>query len=156
MDLAERLQQLRKRAELTQTELAEKAGVSQQLVAKIENGRVRESKKLRRLAGAFGMTVEEFLAPVAQADARESKAGVVAKNLDEHTEKWLRDHPRDALDSTMEDEIWSRYSRDQKRFILQLVQLIEHSDLVVAQAKNRHTTEEPSADSASRSKRRRS
>lgn len=45
----------------SQVQLAEKAQVSQQLVTKIEGGHVTESRKLRNLAQAFGVTIEEFL-----------------------------------------------------------------------------------------------
>ena len=110
MDLAKRLQQLRKRAELTQTELADKAGVSQQLVAKIERGKVRESKKLVRLAGAFGMTVEEFLSPIS----------VLHFEADDYTEKSVREH----LPIYSEDEAWSRLTPEQKRLAIKIAQLM--------------------------------
>lgn len=60
--LAERLKLLRAERGWTQTELAAKAGVSQQLITKIENGKIRESRKLPRLAAAFGLTVEQLMA----------------------------------------------------------------------------------------------
>lgn len=60
--LGDRLKKLRAERGWTQTELAERAGVSQQLITKIERGTVRESRKLPQLAAAFGLTVEQFLA----------------------------------------------------------------------------------------------
>jgi transcriptional regulator with XRE-family HTH domain len=46
----------------TQVQLAQKAGVSQQLIAKIESGNVLETRKLPRIASALGLSAEEFLA----------------------------------------------------------------------------------------------
>lgn len=62
MKLSDRIKTLREAAKWTQFELASKAGVSQQLIAKIERGKVRESRKLPKIAAAFGLTVDELLA----------------------------------------------------------------------------------------------
>lgn len=59
--LSRRVKELRESAGWSQKELAEKAKVSQQLIGKIEAGRVRESRKLPLIAAAFGLTVEEML-----------------------------------------------------------------------------------------------
>lgn len=45
----------------TQGELAKRAHVSQQLIAKLESGAARESRKLPQIAAAFGLGVDEFL-----------------------------------------------------------------------------------------------
>lgn len=45
----------------SQVQLADQAKVSQQLVTKIESGKVTESRKLPSLARAFGVSVETFL-----------------------------------------------------------------------------------------------
>jgi transcriptional regulator with XRE-family HTH domain len=60
--LAKRLKDLRSSVGWSQKELAEQAHVSQQLIAKIENGLVRETRKLPLIAKAFGLTVEQMLA----------------------------------------------------------------------------------------------
>ncbi len=62
MTLAERLKEQRKRAGLSQEELAELAGVSRQAVTKWESGRAAPSTKhLFRLAEIFGTTVDLLL-----------------------------------------------------------------------------------------------
>lgn len=55
------VRELRKSRSWSQAQLAERARVSQQLIAKIERGKVSESRKLPRIAQAFGMTVEQLL-----------------------------------------------------------------------------------------------
>lgn len=59
--LADRVKNLRKARGWTQTELAERAHVSQQLIWKIERGKAAESRKLPGIADAFGISVEELL-----------------------------------------------------------------------------------------------
>jgi DNA-binding XRE family transcriptional regulator len=57
------VRELRRAADLTQEELAEKADVSKDLVAKLEQGVRRNAKgsSLRSLAGALGFSVHELL-----------------------------------------------------------------------------------------------
>lgn len=61
MSLAKRCKQLRKDHGWSQTKLAERAGVSQQTISKIERGVATESRKLQKIAAAFGLSVDEFL-----------------------------------------------------------------------------------------------
>jgi transcriptional regulator with XRE-family HTH domain len=58
------IRELRERAGWSQEELARRAGVSQQLIGKIERDKVRESRKLPLIARAFGITVDQLLAAV--------------------------------------------------------------------------------------------
>jgi transcriptional regulator with XRE-family HTH domain len=55
------VKELRRQAGWSQEELAKKAGVSQQLIGKIETGKIAESRKLQRIAKAFNLTVEQLL-----------------------------------------------------------------------------------------------
>lgn len=52
---------LRTKRGWSQAELAKYAKVSQQLITKIETGKVSESRKLPQIAAAFGLSVEQFL-----------------------------------------------------------------------------------------------
>lgn len=52
----------------SQAELARRAGVSQQLIAKLESGKVNETRKLAKIAAALGMTAETLLATTAKYD----------------------------------------------------------------------------------------
>ena len=62
MPIAETLKKKRKAARLTQIQLAEISGVSQQAISFIENGRNTPSEgTLRLLAGALKCTVAELL-----------------------------------------------------------------------------------------------
>src|SRR6185436_1379110 len=45
----------------SQEELARRAGVSQQLITKLERGEARESRKIANIAAAFGLSVEQLL-----------------------------------------------------------------------------------------------
>lgn len=68
--LAERLKKLRKDFGWTQVELAKRAGVSQQLITKIERGEVYESRKLPKLAAAFGLSAEQLVAALPEQHGR--------------------------------------------------------------------------------------
>jgi transcriptional regulator with XRE-family HTH domain len=61
--LKERLREERRRAGLTQGELAEKAGVGINTVLRIETGGIEEPRvsTLRKLAGALGVEVRDLL-----------------------------------------------------------------------------------------------
>ena len=62
MPVSEVLKQKRKKARLTQAELAEISGVSQQAISFIENGRNTPSEgTMRLLAKALGCTVAELM-----------------------------------------------------------------------------------------------
>lgn len=52
----------------SQAELAKRAGVSQQLIAKLESGKVNETRKLPKIAAAFGTTSEALLESTAKYD----------------------------------------------------------------------------------------
>lgn len=60
--LSKKLRQLRKEHKMTQTELAEKFGVSQQALAKWEAGRaLPETETISRIAGFFSVTTDYLL-----------------------------------------------------------------------------------------------
>lgn len=60
--LSKKLRQLRKEYKMTQTELAEKFGVSQQALAKWEAGRaLPETETISRIAGFFSITTDYLL-----------------------------------------------------------------------------------------------
>lgn len=59
----ERLREYRERAVLSQDELAEKAGLSRQTVARIEAGKPAMPKNIRKLAAALGVEPAALLAP---------------------------------------------------------------------------------------------
>lgn len=79
MSIADNLKRKRKQARLTQLQLAEISGVSQQAISFIENGRNTPSEgTMRLLATALNCTVSELLGetnepanPVLTADARQ-------------------------------------------------------------------------------------
>lgn len=58
MDLAQRLRKARKFAELTQAALAQRSGVKQQMISKLENGQSKETADLVSLAVACGVRPE--------------------------------------------------------------------------------------------------
>ena len=66
--LARRIRDLRRRAELTQTDLAAKVGLSRIYIAKLEAGERRAPSldALERLAKALGTTLIELLDPKAK------------------------------------------------------------------------------------------
>lgn len=70
MKLSERVKACRIASGWSQVELAERASVSQQLIAKIELGKVTETKKIVQLARALGLPPEELLGNEAQATPR--------------------------------------------------------------------------------------
>lgn len=55
--LAERTKISREKIELSQQQLADKVGVSQQSIAKIENGETLQPRKIKQLADTLGVTV---------------------------------------------------------------------------------------------------
>ncbi|MFG1417206.1 helix-turn-helix transcriptional regulator [Xanthobacter sp. V0B-10] len=60
MTLAENLKRLREEMKLSQPKLAKAAGVSQQLISRLENGKDLTTKKLPNLARALGVTVTDL------------------------------------------------------------------------------------------------
>lgn len=55
MDMADRLRQQRKLLKLTQTQLAEKVGMTQQMIQQLETRKVLTTGKLVALAGGLGV-----------------------------------------------------------------------------------------------------
>ena len=68
--IGNRIQQERQKMGLTQEQLAEKAGISQNFMSLIENGRNMSLAVIIRLAGIFGVTVDYLLTDVL--DAKEN------------------------------------------------------------------------------------
>lgn len=62
LKISERVRQLREKEGLTVQQLAERARVAQALVEQVEAGMVHESRKLTRIARAFGISVEDLMA----------------------------------------------------------------------------------------------
>lgn len=73
MSLAERLRARRKAASLTQAELAERAGVSQSVVSRLENGTTTEAtwSVMAAIAKALGATADELLSGEPASEPRE-------------------------------------------------------------------------------------
>lgn len=69
------IMRMRERHELTQAQLAEKIGVTQSTLSRIERGQVQpEPFIIRQLADAFGMTTAEFDGRVDEAYKRTQRA----------------------------------------------------------------------------------
>jgi transcriptional regulator with XRE-family HTH domain len=60
MTIAENLRRLRQEARLSQTALAKKAGVTQQLISQLEGGENDTTRALPNLAEALGVTVDKI------------------------------------------------------------------------------------------------
>lgn len=71
MQIGDKIRKLREAKGLSQPQLAERAGVSQQLISNLESGKVKSSKKLPEIAAALG-------AAPSQIDSRYSEAGAPA------------------------------------------------------------------------------
>lgn len=64
--IGDRVRRLRRLRSLTQEELAQKAGVSADLIVKVENGqRSPRPGSVRKLAAGLGVEVEELTRPAA-------------------------------------------------------------------------------------------
>jgi transcriptional regulator with XRE-family HTH domain len=61
MELAKKIKALRLERGWSQQRLADRARISQQGVSKIERGEVYETRKIARIAAAFGLTVDELI-----------------------------------------------------------------------------------------------
>lgn len=61
MGLAEKIRVRRLGLDLSQTELAKKAGVSQQLINALENGKIGSTKFIPEIAAALGCSVEDLV-----------------------------------------------------------------------------------------------
>jgi transcriptional regulator with XRE-family HTH domain len=100
MGIAENLLRLRKRARLSQTKLAAKADVSQQLISQIERDENVTTKKLPELAKALGVSVFEidpnFSPDDLPADAKASELVAIYRRLEDapHLQALLLDHAR--------------------------------------------------------------
>lgn len=60
MGMAENLRRIRKERKLSQVQLAEKSGVSQQLISQIEGGKNTSTKKLPELAAALDVAIHDI------------------------------------------------------------------------------------------------
>ena len=72
MKIEQELEQLRKQRGLTQVQLAQRAGLSQSMIAKLESGKVQnyELRTLVRIAAAAGAYVRVTFEPLRRAKAR--------------------------------------------------------------------------------------
>lgn len=59
--LSKKLREARKRLGLTQQQLAKAAGVSQQLITKLETGSAMETRKLHQIAKALQTSVDDLM-----------------------------------------------------------------------------------------------
>lgn len=78
MSIAHNLKALRKARGLSQTALAEKAGVGQQLISQIERGENTTTKKLPEIAKALGCQIYE-IDPNYRSLARDEESPMMAK-----------------------------------------------------------------------------
>lgn len=60
MTIGERIKAARDARGWSQLQLAKRAGVSQQLITRLETGKVNATKRIVQLAKVFGMTAEEL------------------------------------------------------------------------------------------------
>lgn len=60
MTIGEKIKQKRDALGWSQAELAKRARVSQQLITRLETGKVSETKRIVQIAKVFGMTAEEL------------------------------------------------------------------------------------------------
>ena len=60
MGIGENLKRIRRERGLSQSALADKAGVGQQLISQIENGRNTTTKKLPQIAKALGCAIHDL------------------------------------------------------------------------------------------------
>lgn len=82
MLLAEKIRRMRERAGLTQEQLAEKLGVSRQVVTKWENGSgMPKIENLKALADYFHVTVDELIGrtDAAEDDPEGQYAGIISE-----------------------------------------------------------------------------
>ena len=91
MHLSEKIIYYRRRAGLSQEQLAEKLGVSRQAVSKWEPGEASpEVSKLRPLAEALGVTADELLRPEAPPEAQQQEPAAPSEGA---YPPWLNDLP---------------------------------------------------------------
>lgn len=87
MSIAENLKRIRKQRGLSQTALADKAGVGQQLISQIETGANTTTKKLPDLARSLGCAIHEldpsYGGDVAQDDPLMAKVSHILQESDE-------------------------------------------------------------------------
>lgn len=81
MELANKLKCLMEGQGLTQKQLAEKAGVSQNTIFKITSGATKNSRHAPAIAKVFGLTTEELLSlePPPEPDKSPEKARLLRK-----------------------------------------------------------------------------
>lgn len=82
MDIADRIQTLRKMKGLSQEELAEKTGVSRQAVSKWESGQsAPDLDKIIIMSEYFGVTTDYILKGIETAKTNEEKGNVLASKI---------------------------------------------------------------------------
>ena len=111
MLLSQKVRDLRQAKGWSQEQLAKKAGVSQQLITKIETGKVTESRKLPGIAAALDLTVEQLLSQMATGSLPKETA--------------VREQPIAFGVAYRADARWNSYSPEQKSKILEMVDLAE-------------------------------
>lgn len=74
MTIGDRIKAERDARGWSQAQLAKRAGVSQQLITRLETGKARETKRIVQLAKVFGMTAEDLQGEQSSAIAPERLA----------------------------------------------------------------------------------
>jgi transcriptional regulator with XRE-family HTH domain len=76
MPLKDKLKELRKAADLTQQQLANRAGLSMTAVVHIESGRIKDPRMstLKAIAQVLGVTVNDLITDTGEPNAEESPA----------------------------------------------------------------------------------
>ena len=94
MTLSEKIIYYRRKAGLSQEQLAEKLGVSRQAVSKWETGEASpEVNKLRTLAEALGVTADELLSPEEPPQSRQQEPAHSSATQEGGYPSWLNDLP---------------------------------------------------------------
>lgn len=88
--LAARLREARDAKGWTQTELAERAGVSQQVIGKIERGKARQPRYILEIAGALGVSPAWLMYGTDELDDLDEEAIALALSSMRMTEKERR------------------------------------------------------------------
>lgn len=103
----------RERAGITQDELAKRANVSQQTIAKIESGRVQKTGNLPNIASALGATAEEILQEVTEKRADEQR--------EQKSARATKRKPRSRWPFQFSYELFARLPEQERRTIEALV-----------------------------------
>ncbi|MDI3365189.1 MULTISPECIES: XRE family transcriptional regulator [Pantoea] len=82
--LAERLKAAREKAGISQADLAEKIGLSQQSVAKIENGETQQPRKIKEIASALNVTQRWLQLGLEDTERGDSIKSSTVRSIAEH------------------------------------------------------------------------